>query len=106
MRVEDVELWAGLGPDPTHDRVHAVGQGVCGGVSRGEPGQASGGTGRSRAGWVGIRCLRSSNAGLFVLMDLRRLLKEKIVEEEMALWRVIINEVKLNVSSGSSFYCL
>ncbi|XP_050226222.1 1-aminocyclopropane-1-carboxylate synthase-like [Mercurialis annua] len=54
---------------------------------------------------VGIKCLKSSNAGLFVWMDLRRLLKEQTVEGELALWRVIINDVKLNVSPGSSFHC-
>ncbi|KDP28564.1 hypothetical protein JCGZ_14335 [Jatropha curcas] len=53
---------------------------------------------------VGIGCLKS-NAGLFVWMDLRHLLKEKTFDGEMALWRVIINEVKLNVSPGSSFHC-
>ncbi|CBI34388.3 hypothetical protein VitviT2T_001708 [Vitis vinifera] len=53
---------------------------------------------------VGIGCLKS-NAGLFFWMDLRRLLKEPTVEAEMALWRLIINEVKLNVSPGSSFHC-
>ncbi|KAL8106924.1 1-aminocyclopropane-1-carboxylate synthase-like [Apium graveolens] len=46
-----------------------------------------------------------ANAGLFFWMDLRRLLKEPTVEAEMDLWRVIINEVKLNVSPGSSFHC-
>lgn len=53
---------------------------------------------------VDIRCLES-NAGLFVWMDLRHLLQEKTLEAEMTLWRVIINEVKLNVSPGSSFHC-
>ncbi|KAJ0969964.1 hypothetical protein J5N97_022841 [Dioscorea zingiberensis] len=53
---------------------------------------------------VGIRCLES-NAGLFCWMDLRRMLKEATVEEENKLWRVIIAEVKLNVSPGSSFHC-
>ncbi|KAG2677183.1 hypothetical protein I3843_12G089100 [Carya illinoinensis] len=53
---------------------------------------------------VGIDCL-NSNAGLFVWMDLRRLLEEQTFEAEMKLWRVIINEVKLNVSPGSSFHC-
>lgn len=46
-----------------------------------------------------------SNAGLFFWMDLRKLLKEPTVEAELVLWRVIINEVKLNVSPGSSFHC-
>ncbi|KAL6565969.1 acetyl-coenzyme A synthetase 2 [Orobanche hederae] len=38
-------------------------------------------------------------------MDLRTLLEEPTFEEEMKLWRVIINDVKLNVSPGSSFHC-
>ncbi|KAK7374328.1 hypothetical protein VNO80_07756 [Phaseolus coccineus] len=53
---------------------------------------------------VNITCL-PSNAGLFVWMNLRGLLKEKTFEGEMMLWRVIINEVKLNVSPGSAFNC-
>lgn len=53
---------------------------------------------------VGIPCL-TSNAGLFVWMDLRHLLKDPTVEAEIALWRVIISEVKTNVSAGSSFHC-
>ncbi|KAK8710626.1 hypothetical protein V6N13_145940 [Hibiscus sabdariffa] len=53
---------------------------------------------------VGIGSLKS-NAGLFIWMDLRKLLKEKTLEAEMELWRVIINDVKLNVSPGSSFHC-
>ena len=53
---------------------------------------------------VGISCLQS-NAGLFVWMDLHHLLKEQTFEAEMALWKVIIDEVKLNVSPGSSFHC-
>ncbi|XWS46150.1 hypothetical protein CRYUN_Cryun14cG0038900 [Craigia yunnanensis] len=53
---------------------------------------------------VGISCLKS-NAGLFFWMDMRPLLKEQTVKGEMELWRVIINEVKLNVSPGSSFQC-
>ncbi|GMP43637.1 hypothetical protein CsSME_00012919 [Camellia sinensis var. sinensis] len=53
---------------------------------------------------MGIDCL-NSNAGLFCWMDLRSLLKEPTIDAEMVLWRVIINDVKLNVSPGSSFYC-
>ncbi|NP_001267589.1 1-aminocyclopropane-1-carboxylate synthase-like [Cucumis sativus] len=53
---------------------------------------------------VGIGYLKGSG-GLFLWMDLRHLLKEKTLEAEMALWKVIINEVKLNVSPGSSFHC-
>ncbi|XP_076946717.1 1-aminocyclopropane-1-carboxylate synthase-like [Bidens hawaiensis] len=52
----------------------------------------------------GITCL-ASNAGLFVWMDLRRLLKKPTFDEEMELWRLIITDVKLNVSPGSSFHC-
>lgn len=55
-------------------------------------------------GKVGISCLKS-NAGLFCWMDLRALLEKKTVEGEMALWRTIIEKVKLNVSPGSSFHC-
>ncbi|CAI8607590.1 unnamed protein product [Vicia faba] len=46
-----------------------------------------------------------SNAGLFCWMNLKSLLKEETIEEELKLWHVIINEVKLNVSPGSSFNC-
>ena len=54
---------------------------------------------------VSIKCLTTSNAGLFLWMDLSGLLEEKTFEAEMALWRVIIHEVKLNVSPGCSFHC-
>ncbi|CAN4077663.1 unnamed protein product [Withania somnifera] len=53
---------------------------------------------------VGISTLKS-NAGLFFWMDLRRLLKEPTFEAELELWRIIIHEVKLNVSPGCSFHC-
>ncbi|XP_009757887.1 1-aminocyclopropane-1-carboxylate synthase-like [Nicotiana tabacum] len=53
---------------------------------------------------VGINTLKS-NAGLFIWMDLRRLLKEPTFESELQLWRIIINEVKLNISPGCSFHC-
>ncbi|KAJ7962460.1 1-aminocyclopropane-1-carboxylate synthase 1 [Quillaja saponaria] len=53
---------------------------------------------------VGITCL-TSNAGLFCWMDLRRMLKEQKTEAEILLWLKIINDVKLNVSPGSSFQC-
>ncbi|KAF6162161.1 hypothetical protein GIB67_008290 [Kingdonia uniflora] len=53
---------------------------------------------------LGIGSLKS-NAGLFFWMDLRRLLKEPTYEAEMTLWRMIIKDVKLNVSPGSSFHC-
>ena len=38
-------------------------------------------------------------------MNLKNLLKEQTFEAKMMLWHVIINEVKLNVSPGSSFNC-
>lgn len=55
---------------------------------------------------VGIGCLRS-NAGLFSWMDLRGMLgnKKSTAEAELELWRVIVHEVKLNVSPGTSFHC-
>lgn len=53
---------------------------------------------------AGIKCL-NSNAGLFCWMDLRPLLAEPTFEAEMVLWRVIINQVKINVSPGVSFHC-
>lgn len=53
---------------------------------------------------VGIGSLKS-NAGLFFWMDLRRFLKEPTFDSEMTFWRIIINEIKLNVSPGSSFHC-
>nr|CAD1844592.1 unnamed protein product [Ananas comosus var. bracteatus] len=53
---------------------------------------------------VGIRCL-DGNAGVFCWMDLRHLLKEATEDGELELWRVIVNNVKLNVSPGSSFHC-
>lgn len=53
---------------------------------------------------VGIGSLRS-NAGLYYWMDLRRLLKEPTFESELELWRMIIHDVKINVSPGASFHC-
>lgn len=52
--------------------------------------------------WIG--CLES-NAGLFCWMDLRALLPQATAEGETALWHTIVNDVKLNVSPGSSFHC-
>ncbi|CAL5015312.1 unnamed protein product [Urochloa decumbens] len=53
---------------------------------------------------VGITCLEG-NAGLFSWMDLRGMLRDRTPEAELELWRVIIHEVKLNVSPGTSFHC-
>ncbi|XP_015060836.1 1-aminocyclopropane-1-carboxylate synthase-like [Solanum pennellii] len=53
---------------------------------------------------IGINTLES-NAGLFCWMDLRSLLEKNTFESEIKLWRMIINDVKLNVSPGCSFHC-
>lgn len=53
---------------------------------------------------LGISCLKS-NAGLFVWMDLKHLLEEPTLKGELSLWRLIIDDVKINVSPGSSFHC-
>ncbi|CAJ2650672.1 unnamed protein product [Trifolium pratense] len=53
---------------------------------------------------VGIKCLQS-NAGLFLWMDLRCLLRKQTFDEEMKLWKVIIHQVKINISPGVSFHC-
>nr|GMD01645.1 1-aminocyclopropane-1-carboxylate synthase-like [Ipomoea batatas] len=53
---------------------------------------------------VGIETLES-NGGLFVWMNLRNLLKEPTFAAELELWKMIINEMKLNVSPGCSFHC-
>ncbi|XP_052170881.1 1-aminocyclopropane-1-carboxylate synthase-like [Diospyros lotus] len=54
---------------------------------------------------AGIGCLRG-NGGLFCWVDLRQLLREQTFEAEIELWRMIIDDVKLNVSPGSSFHCI
>ncbi|CAI9764187.1 unnamed protein product [Fraxinus pennsylvanica] len=54
---------------------------------------------------VGIKCYLSLRPEK-TWMDLRPLLSEPTFEGEMALWRVIINDVKLNVSPGLSFHCV
>ncbi|MCD7463972.1 acetyl-coenzyme A synthetase 2 [Datura stramonium] len=53
---------------------------------------------------VGIKCLKS-NAGVYCWMDLRPLLKEPTLDAEVSLWKLIINDAKLNISTGSSFNC-
>lgn len=55
-------------------------------------------------GQVGITTLKS-NAGLFIWMDLRRFLEKSTFDDELKLWHIIINKVKLNVSPGCSFHC-
>ena len=53
---------------------------------------------------AGVPCLRG-NAGLFVWMDVRRLLAEPTVAGELRLWDRMLREVKLNISPGSSCHC-
>jgi len=53
---------------------------------------------------AGVPCLRG-NAGLFVWMDMRRLLAEPTVAGELRLWDRMLREVKLNISPGSSCHC-
>ncbi|EOY30525.1 1-amino-cyclopropane-1-carboxylate synthase 7 [Theobroma cacao] len=53
---------------------------------------------------AGIECLKG-NAGLFCWMNLSPLLEESTREGELALWKVILNEVRLNISPGSSCHC-
>ncbi|KAG5607012.1 hypothetical protein H5410_028504 [Solanum commersonii] len=53
---------------------------------------------------IGIKCLKS-NAGVYCWVDLRTLLKEPTLNAEVSLWKLIINNAKLNISPGSSFHC-
>ncbi|XP_057768316.1 1-aminocyclopropane-1-carboxylate synthase 7-like [Salvia miltiorrhiza] len=53
---------------------------------------------------IGIECL-NGNAGLFCWMNLSSLLKEATKQGELELWKLILNEVKLNISPGSSCHC-
>lgn len=53
---------------------------------------------------AGIDCLQG-NAGLFCWMNLAPLLNESTREGELRLWNSILNEVKLNISPGSSCHC-
>ncbi|XP_073156814.1 1-aminocyclopropane-1-carboxylate synthase 7-like [Henckelia pumila] len=53
---------------------------------------------------AGIECLKG-NAGLFCWMNLRPFLEEDTKEQELELWDLILHEVKLNISPGSSCHC-
>ncbi|XP_078442839.1 1-aminocyclopropane-1-carboxylate synthase 3-like [Wolffia australiana] len=53
---------------------------------------------------AGIHCLES-NAALYCWVDMRHLLYSNTFEGEMELWTVILHEVGLNVSPGSSCHC-
>lgn len=53
---------------------------------------------------IGIDCLEA-NAGLFSWVNLRNLLVCDNWDGETKLWRVILEEIGLNVSPGCSFHC-
>ncbi|XP_052182834.1 1-aminocyclopropane-1-carboxylate synthase 7 [Diospyros lotus] len=53
---------------------------------------------------AGIECLKG-NGGLFCWMNLSPLLEKPTRECELKLWKSILNEVKLNISPGSSCHC-
>nr|AAC49923.1 ACC synthase [Stellaria longipes] len=53
---------------------------------------------------VGIECLKG-NGGLFCWMNLSPFLEKPTKEGELDLWSSIVNEVKLNISPGSSCHC-
>ncbi|KAJ6746449.1 BIFUNCTIONAL ASPARTATE AMINOTRANSFERASE AND GLUTAMATE/ASPARTATE-PREPHENATE AMINOTRANSFERASE-RELATED [Salix koriyanagi] len=53
---------------------------------------------------AGIECSKG-NAGLFCWMNLSPLLETRTREGEVALWKSILHEVKLNISPGSSCHC-
>ncbi|XP_021751031.1 1-aminocyclopropane-1-carboxylate synthase 7-like [Chenopodium quinoa] len=53
---------------------------------------------------AGIECLEG-NAGLFCWMNLSPFLENPTRECELELWRSIVDEVKLNISPGSSCHC-
>ncbi|KAI4376554.1 hypothetical protein MLD38_014302 [Melastoma candidum] len=53
---------------------------------------------------AGIECLMG-NAGLFCWMNLSPLLEEPTTKGELRLWRVLLKEVKLNISPGCSCHC-
>lgn len=53
---------------------------------------------------IGIECLEG-NAGLFCWINLNSILKEATRECELDVWRLILEEVKLNICPGSSCHC-
>ncbi|KAF3326576.1 1-aminocyclopropane-1-carboxylate synthase 7-like protein [Carex littledalei] len=52
----------------------------------------------------GIECLQG-NAGLFCWMNLKPLLEEATIEGELKLWDMILKDLKLDISPGSSCHC-
>nr|ABM60749.1 ACC synthase [Picea engelmannii x Picea glauca] len=53
---------------------------------------------------AGINCL-NSNGALFCWVDLRHLLESHDQEGEVILWKIVLKEIGLNVSPGSSCHC-
>ncbi|KAJ9538758.1 hypothetical protein OSB04_031491 [Centaurea solstitialis] len=53
---------------------------------------------------AGIECLEG-NAGLFCWMNLGPYLRENTKEGELEIWRAIMEDVRLNISPGSSCRC-
>ncbi|WCJ42640.1 1-aminocyclopropane-1-carboxylate synthase [Euphorbia peplus] len=53
---------------------------------------------------AGIECLKG-NAGLFCWMNLSPFLEKPTKKGELDLWNLIIKDVKLNISPGSSCHC-
>ncbi|KAL7137528.1 hypothetical protein ABFS83_10G098400 [Erythranthe nasuta] len=53
---------------------------------------------------AGIKCL-NGNAGLFCWMNLSTILDEQTKEKELELWELILHEVRVNISPGSSCHC-
>ncbi|XP_020699784.1 1-aminocyclopropane-1-carboxylate synthase 7-like [Dendrobium catenatum] len=53
---------------------------------------------------AGIECLKGE-AGLFCWVNMEELMDDKTQEGELRLWKVIVDELKLNISPGSSCCC-
>ncbi|CAI9297488.1 unnamed protein product [Lactuca saligna] len=53
---------------------------------------------------AGIECLEG-NAGLFCWMNLSPYLEDATIKSEIAIWKTIMHEVRLNISPGSSCHC-
>ncbi|KAL4178580.1 hypothetical protein AMTRI_Chr13g115790 [Amborella trichopoda] len=61
-------------------------------------------TSKKRLREMGIECLEGGY-GLFRFVNLRHLLERESWDGEIRLWEVVLNDVGLNVSPGSSFHC-
>lgn len=53
---------------------------------------------------AGIGCLKGE-AGLFCWVNMEEFAEEKTEEGELRLWKVIVEDLKLNISPGSSCCC-